>query len=189
MRLPLLALAAVAALTVGAAEPTASPSYTLSAPRVATLQSTLIVSQTLHIRAGDSDAQVKAIADICQKLAAAGTAVTGGPVFIFHQLPADPDEAIDLEIGMPVAKGAKAPAGCTAHSLPATPAVTAVHQGPTATLGQAAQELYAKLGALHQTPGGEFRTRSLYYEDLQSTNNVTLLEIPIAPRGPAQNAK
>jgi hypothetical protein len=161
--------------------PPPNPSPTVTRPRLCTLKATTIVFQKLHIDPADSEHETKVITDIEDKLFAAHIKINGGPIFIFLEPPVDPGTPIDLEIGIPVPDGTHAPEGCETRTLAATPCVTAVYQGPISAIGESASNVFEQLPDLHQTPGTEFRTRSLYYEGDDSPNNITLLEIPVTP--------
>lgn len=179
MRPLLLPFVAVALLAgTATAADSSTPDYTMTPPHAAQLKAVTIVSQTLHIKTDDADAERKAISDIQAKLAVAHVAATGGPIFIFHHLPADAES--DVEVAIPVADGAKAPDGCQARILEATPSITAIYQGSTDAVGGAIGDLFRQVFSQNKTPTGELRTRSLYYEDMKSPNNVMLLEIPVS---------
>ncbi|HVX85617.1 MAG TPA: GyrI-like domain-containing protein [Phycisphaerae bacterium] len=187
MRLPLLtcslliALAAAAAADAPSAPPAPNPGPSVTRPRLCTLKATTIVFQKLHIDPTDSEHEIKAITDIEDKLFAAHIKINGGPILIFLEPPVDPGAAVDLEIGIPVPDGTQAPEGCETRTLAATPCVTAIYQGRISAIGESANNVFEQLPDLHQTPGTEFRTRSLYYEGLDSPNNITLLEVPVTP--------
>jgi hypothetical protein len=175
----LLALVTSTLFAAEPASPTTVPAYTLTPARVAQLKSTTIIYQCLHIRLTDADAERKAIEELMAKLAAAHVGITGGPIFIFPQLPTGSTAETDLDIGIPVPDNTAAPEGCQSKTLDGTPSVTAVYQGPSASMGQATNHLFQQLRTLHQFPTGELRTRSLYYEEPTSANNIVLLEVPV----------
>jgi predicted transcriptional regulator YdeE len=101
-----------------------------------------------------------------------------GPlVFIFQDLPQDPDATFDMKIGIAVDESAVAPDGYEIDPLPAVECQTVLYGGPFAEIGQAFQKLMPKLYGQKSdlTPTGELREYFLYYENATSPNNVTLI--------------
>jgi hypothetical protein len=177
----LLALVTATAFAADPDSPTTAPVYTLTPARITQLKATEVIYQPVHIHLTDADTPRKAVEDLMAKLATAHVRITGGPIFIFPQFPAGPNAETDLDIAIPVPDKTPAPEGCQSKTLDAAPSVTALYQGPSTSMGEATGHLFQQLRTLHQLPTGELRTRSLYYEDPASSNNIVLLEIPVTP--------
>lgn len=101
-----------------------------------------------------------------------------GPlVFVFQGLAADPNAVFDLKIGIAVDDSAIAPDGYELDALPPAECQTILFGGPFTKLGQAFQKLMPKLYGQNSdsAPTGEIREYFLYYENVTSPNNVTLI--------------
>jgi hypothetical protein len=99
----------------------------------------------------------------------------GPMVFIYPDMPADPQAEFDLEIGITVGPDAVAPDGYDVEQVPPTDCQTVLFGGAMAKIGRAFAKLMPKLHDGTVTPTGEIREYILYFEDAASPNNVCLI--------------
>lgn len=101
----------------------------------------------------------------------------GSPVFVFQNPTTETGKAFAIEMGFPVAADTNAPAGSKVRSLEPLRAATVMFSGPTTALAGAYEQMYQQIGQAGLTPGTELRQYSLYWEGVDSPNNVMLLQV------------
>lgn len=103
----------------------------------------------------------------------------GAPIFVFHDPTPEAGKTFTVEMGFPVAEGTKAPADSKVKSLESIKSATMLFSGPPAELHGAYEQLYQQIGQAGLTAGSELRQYSLYWEGVDSPNNVMLLQVEL----------
>ncbi|MDB5320817.1 MAG: hypothetical protein JWN40_2448 [Phycisphaerales bacterium] len=91
----------------------------------------------------------------------------------------DPQKSFKLEFGIIVADDTQAIGDCKVRKTEAFHCATILYTGPVDQQGQAYQKLIPALKAAGHTPTGEEREMCLYWEGLESANNVFIMMIGI----------
>ncbi|HUB24055.1 MAG TPA: GyrI-like domain-containing protein [Tepidisphaeraceae bacterium] len=103
----------------------------------------------------------------------------GPPVFVFHNAPFDRDKPFKLDVGFPVADGTVPAGDYQVGKLESAKAAVFLYMGPLMSLGQAYGRIYMRIIGAGYQPTGDRRERYLYFEDVDSPNNVIMIEIMI----------
>ena len=111
----------------------------------------------------------KLIPDLHKALAEGNVAVRGPLVFIYHGAVPDPKVKFTLEIGMMVAGGTKPVGDFKVREVPEFHCASVLYTGPLMGLGAAFEKLYSDSSI---KPTDESREMYLYFEGLESPNNV-----------------
>lgn len=98
--------------------------------------------------------------------------VSGGPVFIYHDMTGDPTQRFKLQVGIPVAEKIQAAGKFKVVDLKPFRCATVLYTGAMAQIGQAYQGLMPMLWQGGMQPTGETREYYLYWEKPESPNNV-----------------
>jgi len=112
---------------------------------------------------------------IAATMKTAGVVPAGGLVFIFHGT--DSSKPMKLDVGYPVADSAAAIPGLQSGKLDSALSATAIYTGSPQTLD--ISRLDAAIVNGGHVRGDVMIQRSLYYEGLNSPNNIILVEIPL----------
>jgi effector-binding domain-containing protein len=96
----------------------------------------------------------------------------GGPHY-------DPQKTFNLEFGIVVGDDTQAVGDCKVRKTEAFHCATILYTGPVDQQGQAYQKLIPAIKAAGHTPTGEEREMCLYWEGLESANNVFIMMIGI----------
>jgi effector-binding domain-containing protein len=101
----------------------------------------------------------------------------GPMIFTYHGVTGDPRTKFKLEIGMPVEEGTKAPEGLTVAKIEPFKCATALYTGAIDGIGPAYQKLIPEIFEAGLMPAMISREFYLYWEDVQSPNNVIQIQI------------
>ena len=104
-----------------------------------------------------------------------------GPVLHFyygapHQ---SPDKAFKMETGFFVQEGLKMPGDFKVRELPKFRCVTILYTGPGLRIGDSWQKLYRSIGDKGLTTTGEEREVYLYWEGVDSPNNIVQVMVGV----------
>lgn len=91
----------------------------------------------------------------------------------------DPQKSFKLEYGILVADDTQSAGDVKVRKTEPFKCATILYTGPVDQQGQAYQKLIPALKAAGHTPTGEEREMCLYWEGLESSNNVFLMQIGI----------
>jgi effector-binding domain-containing protein len=155
----------------------ADPEVTLSPMRVQTVRgfdyfymSTRATMETMMAGIGALMPQVMAVQ-------ASGQVQMGGPlVFSYVGGPSE----FELRVGFPVPKGTIATEGATVATMGEFRCASLIYCGPMSQIGRAFGELMASVPKAGLAMGQESREWYLYFEDPESANNVTMLQVGLA---------
>lgn len=104
-----------------------------------------------------------------------------GPVIHFyHDAPhQDPEKRFRMETGFFVPVGTPAVGTFETRELPELRCATILYVGPATRIGDAWQKLYRNARAMGLTPNGEERELYLYWEGVESPNNIVQVQVGI----------
>jgi DNA gyrase inhibitor GyrI len=126
-----------------------------------------------------------AIAQLMPKIDAAvdsgALRVMGPMVFTYHGASSDPTKQFTLDIGIIVKTGNAKPDGIEVTQVAAPYCATVVYTGPATQLPQAYGKLYAEIGKRGLQPTDICREVYLYWEDVNSTNNIIQVQADLSP--------
>jgi len=91
----------------------------------------------------------------------------------------DPQKTFKMEYGIVVGDDTQAIGDCKVRKTEPFRCATILYTGPVDQQGQAYQKLIPAIKAAGQTPTGEEREMCLYWEGLDSSNNVFIMQIGI----------
>jgi effector-binding domain-containing protein len=103
----------------------------------------------------------------------------GPMIAIYHGIGMDAQKPFKIEVGYPVRSDTIAWGDYKIRKLPALRAATIVFSGPLSQLPQVYQKLYADIFAAGLMPGDEVRETYLYWEGLDSPNNIVLIQVSV----------
>ncbi|HZZ43492.1 MAG TPA: GyrI-like domain-containing protein [Tepidisphaeraceae bacterium] len=103
-----------------------------------------------------------------------------GPlVIVMHGVNADPEHSFEVEAGFKVEAGTVAPAGYAVQELGESKSAVVLYSGPLMQVREAYERLFAGLGGAGLTPTDEVREYLLYYEGVDSINNVAMAAVGV----------
>ncbi|GEM_PF-730683 len=108
-----------------------------------------------------------------------GVQIEGSIMFIYHGASPDPTKPFDLDVAAVVIADAKPAGDFKVKQLPAFNCVSTVYCGPVYRVGEAYGQLIAQCEAAGVQPADETREMYLYWEAMDSPNNVTLVQVGI----------
>ncbi len=120
------------------------------------------------------EAEMKSLAE---EIKSAKIMAVGSPIFVFQNPTPEAGKTFTIEMGFPVAAETKAPASSKVRSLEPFRAATVMFSGPMPALRGAYEQLYQQISQAGLTPGTELRQYTLYWESVDSPNNVMLLQV------------
>jgi effector-binding domain-containing protein len=100
----------------------------------------------------------------------------GYVTFIYKGVQQDRTQPFELSIGMTVPAGTKPVGKYEVRELDEFRSATALYNGPLQSMGNAYQKLFTDLFAAGHTPTDEVREVYLYWEGVQSNNNVVWIQ-------------
>ncbi|MGH7176817.1 MAG: hypothetical protein ACREJC_05495 [Tepidisphaeraceae bacterium] len=103
--------------------------------------------------------------------------VMGAPVFVYKGATGEMDKPFTLEVGFPVDSATKPVGEFKVRELEPMRCATVLFSGPMAQIGQAYQQVFPELFAAGLQPSGESREMHVYWEGLESPNNMVLIQI------------
>jgi effector-binding domain-containing protein len=170
----------VAAMVLGsgaglmAVQPVEEPQYQIGEMR----QQVLAGTKYVYLRHETSFMEMGPVIGpaIEKTLAAAGQgkfgSAAGAVTFQYRGMTMDPAAKFTLDIGVPVGPEAKAAEGFEMVELPPFRCASVVYSGPTSGIPQAYQKLMEEMAAAGLTPTGVNRESYLYWESMDSRNNI-----------------
>ncbi len=106
--------------------------------------------------------------------------IRGPTLHIYFNSPhRNPDKRFKMETGFPVAEGAQPVGGFKVRQTPRFKCATMVYIGPAPRIGEAWEKLIRAATKAGLTPTGEEREFVLYWEDVQSANNVFQIQMGV----------
>jgi effector-binding domain-containing protein len=103
----------------------------------------------------------------------------GPAVIIFHGMNQDPSAPFTVEVGFPVADGAKPADGFEIAKLDKFRCATILFSGSMQDVHNAYEKLYTDLFAAGLTPSDESREAILLFEGEDSVNNVSMIQVGV----------
>ena len=169
-------ICAIAADTGPASEP-AKP--LIGEMRVATLEQ----MSYFYIEINTTLATIsKDVMPVFEKLAAASDAAkiqrAGASIFRYPH-GAKMDGPFKLQIGFAIKGAPAAPAGTAIEKLPAFKCATVLYTGPMKNIGEAYGETFQALNKAGLQPAGETREAYFYWENADSDNDVTQIQVAV----------
>lgn len=155
--------------------------FVVTEPRVLTHppMRLVYVSATTKLAGGQIGKDVAALMAKMTPEVVAAVRPLSGPVVIYAGNTGEPNAAIKLQVGLPVAAGTAAPAGFEVADLPEYKAFTLVFSGPTSQLSKAYTMGYERLFQDGKFPEGSSREHILNWEGADSPNNVSVIQIGV----------
>jgi effector-binding domain-containing protein len=111
-----------------------------------------------------------------------GKAKIAGPFGLYYPKGAhvQPDKQLPVQIGHIVREGSTGGGGdVKIRKTEPFKCATAVYTGPVAEIGQSYQKLFPAISAAGLKPSGEEREFTLYFESVESPNNVLLIQVGV----------
>ena len=110
--------------------------------------------------------------------------VTGPFVLAYPQAPQGsahltPDKPFKVQVGLMVADVAAAVGDVKVRRTEPFKAATVLYTGPVSGIGRCYQKLFPAIERMGLKPTGEEREFTLYFEDLESPNNVVLVQVGV----------
>lgn len=128
-------------------------------------------------------AMMQTVAADVQKLLAAAKAAgieRHGPLTILmHGVSGDSNKPFDLQVGFKVDKGTTAPDGYLVSEVPPTKTAVVLYSGPLMQVKQAYVKLFSSVAVAGLNPSNNIREYILYYEDVNSPNNVAMAAVEL----------
>ncbi|MGA3067745.1 MAG: GyrI-like domain-containing protein [Tepidisphaeraceae bacterium] len=128
-------------------------------------------------RATIADVGKTEIPKLFQAIGVAHIQTRGPVIFIFPDHPADPNASFNVEMGVGVVGNVVAPNGYELTQLPEADCQTVLYGGPMTMVGRAFEGLMPEGSDGGATPTSEIRIYMLYYEDVESPNDVALVAL------------
>jgi effector-binding domain-containing protein len=94
-----------------------------------------------------------------------------------------PDQPFDVHIGTMVAEGSTGGDDVKVRKCEPFKAATVLYMGPVAEIGQCYQKLFPAIERMNLEPTGEEREFTLYFESIESPNNVVLVQVGVKEKG------
>jgi hypothetical protein len=116
--------------------------------------------------------------DLMSTMKAKHVEIAGPPTFVYKGVTMDRSKPFHLQIGFSVAPGTEAVGDYKVRPLESMLAATVLYSGKIDAVGMGAayQQLFGDLFGAGLTPSGETREMYLMFEDLESSNNVVLIQ-------------
>jgi effector-binding domain-containing protein len=166
------------ALLVGQAAK--APGVSVSPMVVRTLKGCTFFYRSVETDMQNSSAKIEAeMKALAGEMKSAGIMPTGAPIFVFHNPTDQAGKTFTVELGFPVSADAKDIGASKVRKLEPLEAATVMFSGPPSELRQAYVQLYQQIGQAGLEPGTELRQYSLYWEGLDSSNNVMLIQVGV----------
>jgi effector-binding domain-containing protein len=118
-------------------------------------------------------------AEVQRTVAAARSRISGPLVLIMHNMTGNPDQLFDVETGFPVNPGGEAPDGFAIINIPTKRFATVIFSGSLMQMGAAYHKLYSAIFGAGMMPGEESRQYFLYWEGIDSVNNVVMISVEV----------
>ena len=109
-------------------------------------------------------------------MADAHTHPAGPLIFIYHGA-SDANVEFELQIGFPISEKVTAPAEFKVRDVADYACTSVVYSGPLSRIGTAYEKLMPAAQASAQKPSDESREMYLYFEGLESANNVVHISV------------
>jgi effector-binding domain-containing protein len=184
-RLVGLCLTCLVGTSLLAAEPSTKPATQpadclVGEMRIQTLaQAHYVYATTQTTLATITDAITKLMPSL-EKLITDGKVKPSGPVVLVYQgATGDPAQKFALEVGIVVAKDQQPVDDFKVRKLAAQKSATVLFTGAPRNIGKAWEKLMGSLFAAGHQPDGEMREYYLYWEGVESPNNVVLIQVGI----------
>jgi hypothetical protein len=117
--------------------------------------------------------------EVQKAVAAARNRINGPLLLTMHGMTASADLPFDIETGFPVDKGGPAPEGFSLSDVPTKRFATIIYSGPIEQIGLAYRKLYPAIFGAGMMPGDESRQYFLYWEGMDSVNNVVMIAVEV----------
>ena len=112
----------------------------------------------------------------------AGKLRTVGPVVLtYHGATGEPDKQFTLDVGVIVKDGTPKPDGIQMTTVGPASCATVIYAGQMSQIGQAYGKLYGEIGRRGLQPTDVCREAYLYWEGLESANNLIQLQAELSP--------
>jgi effector-binding domain-containing protein len=166
----------VTALLVGQA--TTAPDVSVSPMAVRTLKGCHFLYRSVEADMQSSAAKIEAgMKALASEMKANRIMPAGAPIFVFHNPTDEAGKAFTVELGFPVTADTKAVGESKVRTLEPLKAATVMFSGPPSALREGYVQLYQQIGQAGLEPGTELRQYSLYWEGIDSPNNVMLIQV------------
>lgn len=171
----------LAALTIVRAQPASAPSdsYSVTKPRVQTLKETNYLYISTETSLGKIQPVIEqSMKDLKAAMETSKINPAGAPIFIYHGATGQPDTPFTLDVGFPVADKVTAPDNLKARKLESSKSATVLYSGKLTDIGEVYRDLYATLiSSADMKPASESREHYLYWEGVDSPNNVVMIQV------------
>jgi effector-binding domain-containing protein len=124
-----------------------------------------------------------------QQAAQEGTIKVDGPFVLAYPKGSahrTPDKPFQVHIGLIVEEGSKGGGDVKVRKTEPFKAATVMYTGPIMEVGRCYQKLFPAIEKMGLVPSGEEREFTLYFEDLESPNNVVLVQVGVKDKGGAR---
>ena len=124
-----------------------------------------------------------------QKAAEEGTIKVDGPFVLAYpegSAHRTPDKPFKLHIGLMVEEGSKGGGDVKVRKTEPFKAATVLYTGSVMEIGQCYQKLFPAIEKMGLAPSGEEREFTLYFEDLESPNNVVMVQVGVKDKDRAK---
>ena len=124
-----------------------------------------------------------------QKQAEEGTIKIGGPFVLAYPKGSahrTPDKPFQVHIGLIVEEGSKGGGDVKVRRTEPFKAATVLYAGPVFEIGRCYQKLFPAVEKMGLAPSGEEREFTLYFEGLESANNVVMVQVGVKDKNPAR---
>jgi effector-binding domain-containing protein len=126
-----------------------------------------------------------------QKAAEDGTIKVDGPFVITYPKGSahlTPDKPFQAHIGLIVQEGSKGGGDVKVRKTEPFKAATVLYTGSVFEVGRCYQKLFPAIDKMGLAPSGEAREFTLYFEELESPNNVVLVQVGVKDKNPPKAA-
>lgn len=134
------------------------------------------VQTTLEDIAKIAGPTIDAMMAACEK---AGNESAGPVTFVYFGASEDPKKTFRLQVGMLVSKDAKESGDFKVRKLESVKAMSTVYSGGMQTVTLAYQQLFTDLFTRGFQPTDEIREAYLVWENMESVNNVTQIQVVV----------
>ena len=174
-------VAALAAFSLVRGEPASglSDSYSVTKPRVQTLKETNYLYVSTETSLGKMQPVIEqSMKDLKAAMEKNKINPSGAPVFVYHGATGQPDTPFTLDIGFPVADKVTAPENLKVRKLESPKSATVLYSGKLTDIGEVYRDLYSTLmSSADMKPASESREHYLYWEGVDSPNNVVMIQV------------
>jgi effector-binding domain-containing protein len=126
-----------------------------------------------------------------QKAVEDGAVKVDGPFVLVYpkgSAHATPDKPFQLHIGLMAKDDSKGGGDVKVRKTEPFKAATILYTGSVMEIGQCYEKLFPAIEKMGLTPSGEEREFTLYFEDLESPNNVVMVQVGVKDKQPAKGA-